>query len=207
MWNKITTQLKNVWEEDVYFLRTMTFGFSWISKRTQKVLTTLKPHTLNLSISSLVFVMGLYVLFPTMVNADIALNQNNPDHATIALTIAAMQNQTRPYGRLELSADAPPRRTFEIPLTAYTSEAAQTDDSPCITASGLDVCERDIENVVAANFLPLGTRVRIPELYGNRVFFVEDRMNERYYYKMDVWMKQKSDAKQFGLKHATVEVF
>jgi 3D (Asp-Asp-Asp) domain-containing protein len=60
---------------------------------------------------------------------------------------------------------------------------------------------------VAANFLPIGTRVRIPELYGSQVFYVEDRMNERYHYKMDIWMKEKAAAKQFGVKYTTIEVF
>ncbi len=155
----------------------------------------------------LLVVIGSYVLSPTIANADMALEQFRFDDETIAMIIASMKNETEPYGRLPQSPDASPRRTYQIPVTAYTSEVGQTDDAPCVTASGLDVCERDVENVVAANFLPLGTRVRMPELYGERVFYVEDRMNERYYYKMDVWMKQKSDAKQFGVQYTIIEVF
>ncbi len=182
MWNKITIQLK-------------------------KVLKSVRPHALEVSMVSLVLVLGFSVLFPTMVNADISLQSITPDNATIALTIATMQNQTKPFGKLTLSQNAEPRRMFKIPVTAYSSDIGQTDSTPCITASGMDVCARNAENIVAANFLPLGTRVRIPELYGNRVFYVEDRMNERYNQHMDVWMKQKTDAKQFGVKYTTVEVF
>ncbi len=163
-------------------------------------------HGLNESVLALVVVISLYLFLPTIANADVEQNVGL-DRDTVARTIASMQNQTVPYGRLPEANDAAPRKTYTIAMTAYTSEAAQTDSTPCITASGLDVCERDIENVVAANFLPLGTRVRIPEFYGDRVFYVEDRMNARYHYKMDIWMKQKADAKIFGLKHTTIEVF
>jgi len=151
--------------------------------------------------------LGISVFSPYAANADVATQGQKLDDATIALLIEAMQNETRAYGQLPVSADAKPRRLYTIPMTAYTSEVGQTDSTPCITASGLDVCERNTEDIVAANFLPLGTRVRIPELYGDRVFYVEDRMNKRYQYKMDFWMKEKQDAKQFGVQYATVEVF
>ncbi len=71
----------------------------------------------------------------------------------------------------------------------------------------MDVCAHGIENIVAANFLPIGTRVRIPELFGDRVFYVQDKMNARYYYKMDIWMKDYEQAKKFGVQYATVEIF
>jgi 3D (Asp-Asp-Asp) domain-containing protein len=156
---------------------------------------------------ALMFVIGSYVFFPTMANADMTLEQIRFDDQTIALIIDSMKNKTKPYGHLPMSENASARRTYQIPVTAYTSEVGQTDDTPCITASGLDVCKRDTENIVATNFLPLGTRVRMPELYGDRVFYVEDRMNGRYHYKMDVWMKEKEAAKQFGVQYTTIEVF
>ncbi len=122
---------------------------------------------------------------------------------TVALLVEAMQNQTRPFGDLPPAQAAAPRRTVRIPLTAYNSEVGQTDSTPFITASGTHV--RD--GIVAANFLPIGTKVRIPELFGNKVFVVEDRMNKRYWHKMDIWMEHKSDARQFGVQYATVEIF
>ena len=54
-------------------------------------------------------------------------------------------------------------------------------------------------SVVAANFLPLGTRVRIPELYGDRIFTVQDRMNARYDKRMDFWMKDIKEARKLGM--------
>ena len=94
-------------------------------------------------------------------------------------------------------------------ITAYTSQVAQTDDSPCITASGMDVCERGAEDIVATNFnwLPFGTKLKIPELFGDRVFIIHDRMNSRYSKRVDVWMKSYADAVKFGKKYTAVEIY
>lgn len=91
-------------------------------------------------------------------------------------------------------------------MTAYTSEAAQTDSTPCITANGFNVCEHGVEDTVAANFLKFGTKVRIPELYGDRVFVVRDRMNARHAERVDIWMKEKPAALKFGVRTAKIEV-
>lgn len=87
-------------------------------------------------------------------------------------------------------------REYVISMTAYNSEPGQTDSTPFTTADGSTV--RD--GILAANFLPFGTKVRIPSLFGNRIFEVHDRMNPRYTLRADVWMANKSDARQFGLK-------
>lgn len=91
-------------------------------------------------------------------------------------------------------------------MTAYNSEVGQTDDSPCITANGFNVCTHGIEDTVAANFLPFGTKVRIPDLFGDRIFVVRDRMNKRYSDRVDVWMLERSDAIQFGVRRTRIEV-
>jgi 3D (Asp-Asp-Asp) domain-containing protein len=96
--------------------------------------------------------------------------------------------------------------TYEIPISAYSSTVDQCDDTPCITASGFDLCAHNQEDVIAANFLPLGTKVRIPEYFGDRIFTVEDRMNARYYYKADIWMKDRASALVWGVRHTTIEV-
>ncbi len=91
-------------------------------------------------------------------------------------------------------------------ITAYNSEVAQCDASPCITANGFNLCDHGEEDSVAVNFLRFGTKVRIPEIFGDRVFVVRDRMHERYQNKLDVWMLSKEEAKQFGVKVAKVEI-
>ncbi|MBI2459522.1 MAG: 3D domain-containing protein [Parcubacteria group bacterium] len=91
-------------------------------------------------------------------------------------------------------------------ITAYNSEAGQTDDSPCITANSFNVCANGVEDTIAANFLPFGSKVKIPDLFGDRVFVVRDRMNKRFSNRVDVWMIEKPDAIRFGVKVARIEV-
>jgi 3D (Asp-Asp-Asp) domain-containing protein len=91
-------------------------------------------------------------------------------------------------------------------MTAYNSEVGQTDDSPCITANGFNVCKHGIEDTIAANFLKMGTKVRIPELFGDRIFVVRDRMNARHANRVDVWFKDRSAAIKFGIRVAKIEV-
>lgn len=97
------------------------------------------------------------------------------------------------------------RESFHT-MTAYNSEVGQTDDSPCITANGFNVCKHGIEDTIAANFLPMGTKVKIPELFGERVFIVRDRMNKKHPNRVDVWMKDRHDAIKFGVKIAKIQV-
>ena len=92
--------------------------------------------------------------------------------------------------------------TMHVGTTAYSSAVNQTDDSPFITANQTVV--RD--GLVAANFLPFGTRVKIPALYGDKEFVVADRMNKRYYKKMDLWMPTYEAAMDYGYKYVEIEV-
>lgn len=99
------------------------------------------------------------------------------------------------------------KRIVTVVATAYSSSVEETDSDPCTTANGFNVCKNNIENVIAANFLPFGTRVRFPELYGERVFTVHDRMNSRYGRgRIDIWLKTKNSARQFGVKRIKMEI-
>ena len=97
-------------------------------------------------------------------------------------------------------------RTSTHVMTAYNSEVGQTDDSPCITANGFNVCKHGIEDTVAANFLKMGTKVRMPDLYGDRIFIVRDRMNKKHPNRVDIWMKDRPSAIKFGVKTVKIEV-
>lgn len=103
-----------------------------------------------------------------------------------------------PTGKsLPNSSNVPASRTYRVDMTAYNSEPGQTDDTPFIAADGSHV----YDGMIAANFLKFKTRVRIPELYGDKVFVVHDRMNKRYTERVDIWMVKKTDALKFGVKH------
>jgi len=97
-------------------------------------------------------------------------------------------------------------RTSTHTMTAYNSEVGQTDDSPCITANGFNVCKHGIEDTVAANFLPMGTKIKIPDLFGDRVFVVRDRMNKKHPNRVDVWMKDRPSAMKFGIRVAKIQI-
>jgi len=85
-------------------------------------------------------------------------------------------------------------REFIVQATAYSSTPDQTDDTPFITASNTYV--RD--GVVAANFLPFGTKIKIPEKFGDKIFIVEDRMHKRFQNRIDVWFPDRKSALRFG---------
>ncbi len=87
-------------------------------------------------------------------------------------------------------------------LTGYSSTVDQTNGNPFVTASGYWV--RD--GIVAANFLPFGTKIRIPEIFGDKVFVVKDRMNRRYDNRVDVWFSTRQEAINFGLKSSYIEI-
>lgn len=113
-----------------------------------------------------------------------------------------------PEGKL-LNVEPAPDRVVPGVITAYTSTPDQTDDSPFIAASG----KRVYDGMIAVNGLPFGTRIKIPELYGDKIFTVHDRMNRRYSCKpdrcrLDIWLDTtKKEAKKFGVKKVTVEIY
>ncbi|MBA7636723.1 hypothetical protein ES703_44348 [subsurface metagenome] len=94
-------------------------------------------------------------------------------------------------------------KRIKMIATAYSSTIQQTDNDPFITAAGTWV--RD--GIVANNLFPFGTKIRIPELYGDKIFIVEDRMNSKKgYYHIDIWFPSYWEAKNFGAKRTYVEI-
>jgi 3D (Asp-Asp-Asp) domain-containing protein len=100
------------------------------------------------------------------------------------------------------SSDEDAVRTITVPVSAYTSAVNECDSTPFTTADG----SRVRDGIVAANFLKIGTRFRIPQYFGNKVFEVHDRMNARYGYRIDIWMTQKADARAWGVRNVTIEI-
>ncbi|HUW71950.1 MAG TPA: 3D domain-containing protein [Candidatus Humimicrobiaceae bacterium] len=92
---------------------------------------------------------------------------------------------------------------INVVVTAYSSTPWETWGDPFITAAGTGVRE----GVIANNLLPFGTKVRLPEIYGDKVFVVEDRMNSRIgYYHVDIWLPSYWEALNFGAKRTYIEV-
>lgn len=174
-----------------------------ISERAKTLWKTLTKSPVEAGlVFMMVFVLG-YGLVPSSATATVrALDFPVTDRVT-ALRIKAMQNELMPFGSLPEADLRGPSYVTTVTSTAYNSLPWQTDDTPFITASGTHVRH----GVVAANFLPIGTRVKIPELYGDQIFIVEDRMNPRYHKRMDIWMEDYDDAIAYGVKTLTIEVY
>jgi len=58
-----------------------------------------------------------------------------------------------------------------------------------------------------ANFLPIGTVVRFPDKFGEKIFVVEDRMHEKYGLQVDIWIFNQEEAKKFGIQYLKMEIF
>lgn len=143
-------------------------------------------------LSSIAFAVAfLPLIFGFMHNSDATA-----DPAT-ALDASSSVTQTESVG-------APQRDyvNFTVWVTAYSSSVDETSSHPFITASGKHV--RD--GIIASNFLPFGTKVIIPTLFGNRVFTVEDRMARRKTDFVDIWMPSKQDALDFGIHHTQIYI-
>ncbi|TAN34229.1 hypothetical protein EPN28_00035 [Patescibacteria group bacterium] len=110
-----------------------------------------------------------------------------------------------PAAPLVTVAEPKPDRVVRAVITAYTSSVEETDSDPFTAASGKKV----YDGMLAANWLPFGTKIKIPSLYGDKVFTVHDRMNARYGYgRLDIWLNtSRAEARKFGVKRVAVEVY
>lgn len=156
-----------------------------------------------LGIQYLALIAGFMVLAPfSQANFDsstLALTAENDTNALIndGSTTLMARSSTVSYGNPKI-----PVNIYERYITAYSSTPDETDSTPFITASGNYVHF----GVIAANWLPIGTAVRIPKLFGKQVFIVEDRMNRRNPYKVDIWLPTKEAAINFGKRLSEIEV-
>ena len=52
--------------------------------------------------------------------------------------------------------------------------------------------------------MAFGTKIKIPELFGDKEFTVEDRMAKKHDGKIDIWFPERRLAKKFGIQEADV---
>jgi 3D (Asp-Asp-Asp) domain-containing protein len=144
-----------------------------------------------------------FICFPLPV---LASQCDNGIVGSEGVAISVPVDQMVAINSLPASADLAIVKTALYEVTAYTSEVDQCDGDPCHTAIGFNLCAYGIEDTIAANFLPFGAKVRMPELFGDRIFVVRDRMNSRFDDRIDVWFKDGHQARHFGVKIAKVEI-
>jgi 3D (Asp-Asp-Asp) domain-containing protein len=152
---------------------------------------------------AILFVFNFYTFFKKnsgRIEADLSISLKN---SSPLFDFIFFQNNTL-YGisSLEIPKMENPKIIIGV-VTGYSSTYFETDDTPHLTASGSLV--RD--GIVANNFYPFGTRVKFPEIFGDKIFVVEDRMNpKKDWYYFDIWFPSYSEAKNFGAKITSVEI-
>ncbi|HAZ16505.1 MAG: hypothetical protein UV70_C0005G0039 [Parcubacteria group bacterium GW2011_GWA2_43_13] len=178
----------------------------------KKYLITIHRFRLGFGIAALVFLM--HVLFPQYVLANTSqqfgvavlefpLNGEWLPSKDLVPTVASVYTDTTDQ-KIVQSPDYQVVWDRYMTITAYSSTPDQTDGSPYLAARGHVVHW----GMVAANDLKIGTQVRMPDLFGDQVFTVLDRMNARYSggWRLDVWMPVRDDAKRFGKRYTRVEI-
>lgn len=143
------------------------------------------------------------ILISQSANAAVEINFSSkvsPEELTLVETVEGKLVHAK-----EITESKPPHRVMRAVITAYSSTPDQTDEDPFIAASG----KRVHDGMIAANGFPFGTKVKIPSLYGDKIFTVEDRMNSRYGQgRMDIWMDApRPQVLAFGVKRVYVEIY
>ncbi len=168
-----------------------------------KITKKIKNKALIVSLISAPLIWGSIAFF----GLGIELVKANPFPAVITTSLAGRAMAiTQGNSLLAISTpsiNAPAVATMKVIITGYSSTVEQTDDSPFTTASGKTV----EDGIVANNLLPFGSKIRIPEVFGDKIFTVEDRMNQRKgYYHVDIWFSEYEQAKNFGAKISDIEI-
>lgn len=95
----------------------------------------------------------------------------------------------------------------KVVVSAYNSVKDQTDNTPCISSNGDNICKRYMKGdlICASNAFDLGTWLFIP---GYGLCEVADRMNKRYDRRVDVFFnKNIGAALKWGIKRIDIEVY
>jgi 3D (Asp-Asp-Asp) domain-containing protein len=110
---------------------------------------------------------------------------------------------------LALLTESPPANVAEAQVegiditaqvTSYSSDIAETDDTPDITASNTHVHEGTL---ACPKRYPFGTKVRIE----GKEYVCEDRMNQKKFpERFDVWQSNKEDAIRWGVRTLTITI-
>lgn len=127
---------------------------------------------------------------------DFALDQNKTAKELESLGFNTIESNTIIYSPQQT------RKRFNVLATAYSSTPDQTDSTPFLTATGNTVKD----GIIAANFLPFGTKIRIPELFNTKIFVVDDRMHPRNAQNIDIWFPTREEAIMFGKKWTYIEI-
>jgi 3D (Asp-Asp-Asp) domain-containing protein len=129
-----------------------------------------------------------------------------PSYISSETTITAVNSPIYSYKKEEAEIKQVEVTTSSIGIyfrtSAYNSLVGQTDSTPCIPASGNNICGRT--NVVACpRRYPLGTKFIIE----GKEYICEDRLNERVDNGIDIFLdKDLQSALNWGVRYLEVQV-
>jgi|AntAceMinimDraft_18_1070375.scaffolds.fasta_scaffold02054_5 3D (Asp-Asp-Asp) domain-containing protein len=145
-----------------------------------------------------ILVCGVFIA-PSPIN----LERTKSAEPTLLNTALPLVKECSVIGYASPSAKDSRVQYLKVIVTAYSSRPEETDDDPFITASGQFVRQ----GIIANNLLPFGTMVKLPKLFGDQVFVVQDRMNaQKSNYHIDIWFASTAEAIRFGAKNTIAEV-
>lgn len=157
-------------------------------------------------------VLSIELLIPEKLEAPTLYKpemQENIDKSLVTIqknTLLSMANPLviqKPKAKLVQKLEPKVINRIKMTITAYSSTVCQTDSTPFITASNSWVRK----GIVANNFFPFGTKIRIPKYFGDKIFVIEDRMHWRKSNEhIDIWFPAKQQAINFGITKAYVEI-
>ena len=162
-------------------------------------MTTLKRKEIKTQGLFLLILLGIFgFLFPIYGDEEIKPSKIiSPENYFILLgnTFSSNINPLEP--RIKVI------KRIRVIVTGYSSSTDETDQDPEITASG----EKVRDGICANNLLPFHTKIRLPELFGNKIFSVKDRMSpDKSPYHIDIWFPSKEEALKFGAKFTYLEI-
>lgn len=148
--------------------------------------------------------LPIYGLRVQKADAGLSTESQNKEKPAETSIITLQENTVVPILNHPYNLQNKARKTIEVIVTGYSSTPEETDDTPYITASG----KRVRDGIIANNFLPFGTKVKIPEIYGDKIFVVEDKMNARFEsHHVDIWFPSSEQALNFGVKRTYLEIY
>lgn len=138
----------------------------------------------------------IWVVFISYYLIERRLGRLEQENVVLRNTVIALGNREEMSARTEYLG--------EFDVTAYNSVVSQTDDTPFMTASGLDLYQELGYRIVACNFLHFGQMVwmALPGDYEGW-YIVADRMKEGSE-GFDIWIRDLKEAKRFGRCRAMV---
>lgn len=104
--------------------------------------------------------------------------------------------------------NSPESQSILAVITAYNAVPEQTDEEPCIAASGLNVCKYPERVIACPAWLAFDTKIRI----GNEVYFCQDRMSAKRRYSknpayFDILKPTIQESREWGKRELIIYIY